>query len=164
MKTERRTEPAWEPRGVTSDADPSARCERCGAATRWRHRFHDPEAGATLNVCRGCARKLVRGYDGEAEERAVIDRGKRLLMFLDEKHWHPSRKKPGNTVRRHLLPDNSAVLVTVFPTGEGEFGVSVSDGRSPVVYLNGFPDVTEAKSAAFGAVEEIGSRTPEARA
>ncbi len=154
-----RTDKDWHAVRVTdalASGGTRIRCDRCNAQLRWVHVLtNDEHAVIRVGCC--CAVRLCRGYDAVSAEREAINRGVRLLRFLDSRQWRTSKASPANVWRDVPIPDGSTRRVTVFEK-RGRFGVFVAGPRGAnVTPFDRFDTPDAAKAFAFEVVDAIKS-------
>jgi hypothetical protein len=97
---------------------------------------------------------LVKGYDAKRAEREAKNPSLRKKRFLNPRQWKHSRNKPENIWRMVVLPDKTAVRVTVF-FKDGFYGVYLAgpteeDHCCPP---HRYTSQSDAKCAAFDLIE-----------
>lgn len=129
-----------------------ATCERCKTRLRWVHLLENDRNEITSVGC-CCAAKLCSEYDATGAVRGAINRGARLLRFIDSGKWKQSRTNASNVWRAVRMPDGSTHRVTVY-LNRGRYGVFVAVPRgNHITPFERFDSREAAKRFAFALVD-----------
>ena len=102
--------------------------------------------------------RTVDVADDAGAEREDIDRGVRLLRFIDSKQWRTSKANNANVWRDALVGCRS-YRVTVFAR-DNQFCACVALSKDNVKYTDKYAKREQAMSAAFEIVDAIKVNAP----